>query len=124
MIYSLESRESVKDTMQRHGLLSIEQLMQLDTASFMFKYINDLLPPAFQHFLQENRNKINDSTASRQTRSNSIFFPSFCRINITKQSLKHKGPLAWSKVPSQLKKVKSYQKFRRELKLSYCNKAN
>ena len=44
----------------------------------------------------------------------SKFYPSFCKLNITKQSLRYRGPLAWNKVPSSIKQIKSYSKFRTE----------
>ena len=51
LIYDLDYRASVKDIMQRNNLLCIEQLMHLETACFMFKYVNDLLSQAFCIFL-------------------------------------------------------------------------
>ena len=63
------------------------------------------------HFFQKNL--ISDNF-TKCTRSQSKFYPSFCRFNITKQSLRYGGPLAWNKVPSSTKQIKSYSKFRTE----------
>ena len=122
MIYNLDNRTSVKAVMQQNGILSIDQLLKLETACFMFKYIKDLLPLAFSNLLRENLIQQNTSLLSpRRTRSNSKFFPTYCRTNVTKQSLKFKGPAVWGTIPSQIKDLQSYHKFRKELKISFCD---
>ena len=70
-----------------------------------------MLPPCFDHFFQNN---LESGNFTKCTRSQSKFYPSFCRLNITKQSLRYRGPLAWNKVPSSIKQIKSYSKFRTE----------
>ena len=122
MIFQLDQRASVKSEMQENNILSIDQLMQHETACFMFKYITKALPNAFSNIFHENLIQTNqldtNNRTSYRTRSNSMFFPTFCRINTTKQSLKYKGPLVWSKVPVHIKEIKSYNSFRKELKQS------
>ena len=50
--------------------------------------------PASCSFFYQNGTNIAKNTASiRQTRSHSNHFPSYCRINITKQPMKYKSPL-------------------------------
>ena len=70
-----------------------------------------MLPPYFDHFFQNN---LVSDNFTKCTRSQSKFYPSFCRLNITKQFLRYRGPLAWNKVPSSIKQIKSYSKFRTE----------
>ena len=103
--------------------LTIEQLANLEIACFMHKYENDNLPSAFCNFFDQNCTNIAKNTATlRQTRSHSNYFPSYCRINITKQSIKYKGPLIWNRVvPSDIKKLKNYKKIRNNLKSSLLN---
>jgi len=60
-------------------LLTIEQLLHLEMACFMFRYQNNCLPSAFTDLLKQN----NLCTENVQTRSKSKFFPSFCRVNIS-----------------------------------------
>lgn len=125
MIYNLDYRASVKDVMQRNQILSIDQLAQLETACFMFKYINKSLPDAFSNLLEQNLlQPVRENIDIRQTRSKSKFFPSYCRINITKQSIKYKVPLAWSRIPSRIKEIKSLQSFRHKLKMSLLESTN
>ena len=54
----------------------------------MHKYIKGLLPPCFDHFFQNN---LVSDNFTKCTRSQSKFYPSFCRLNITKQSLRYRG---------------------------------
>ena len=68
-------------------------------------------PNIKNHFFQNN---LVSDNFTKYTRSQSKFYPSFCRLNITKQSLGYRGPLAWNKVPSSIKQIKSYSKFRTE----------
>ena len=82
-------------------------------------YNNGMLPPCFDHFFQNNF--VSDNF-TEYTRSRSKLYPLFCRLNITKQSLRYRGPLAWNKVPSSIKQIKSYQKISYRIsKASYSN---
>ena len=60
----------------------------------MFKYLKGILLPCFNHFFLNNR--VNENF-TKYTKSHSKFYASFCRLNITKQSLRYKDPLAWIK---------------------------
>ena len=123
LIYNLDYRASVKEVMQMNGLLTINQLTELETACFMFSYQKKTLPNVFSNLLENNlsRPKKNETVGSYRTRSGSLFFPSFCRINLTKQSMKYKGPLIWSRIPSNIKLIKSVRIFRNELKKALLN---
>jgi len=55
MIYNLNSRVSVKEIMKKNGLLTIDDLVNLETACFMHKYENGSLPPTFLNFFEANR---------------------------------------------------------------------
>ena len=91
--------------------MAIDQITELEITCFMYKYIKGMLPPCFDHFFQNN---LVSDNFTKYTRSQSKFYPSICRLNITKQSLRYRGPLAWNKVPSSIKQIKSYSKFRTE----------
>ena len=43
-IFKLDLRESVKNSMQQLGILTINQLGELETANFMYKYLHNKLP--------------------------------------------------------------------------------
>ena len=114
-IFGLNGRDSVKDVMQKHSIFSINQLAleELETASFMYKYLHGDLPETFQNLFDDN---FLDGSNSRQTRSQSKLFPRFCRIVLSKQSLKYRGPLTWNSIPTPLRKIKSYNSFKKEIK--------
>ena len=79
----------------------------------MYKYLHGDLPETFQNLLDDN---FLDGSNSRQTRSQSKLFPRFCRIELTKQSLKYRGLLTWNYTPTPIRKVKSYNSFKKEIK--------
>ena len=110
IIFGLNTRESVKDVMQKHSIFSINQLKELETASFMYKYLLGDLPETLKNLLDGN---YLDGSNSRQTRSQSKLFPRFCRIELTKQSLKYRGPLTWNSTPITIRKIKSYNSFKK-----------
>ena len=75
IIFGLNARDSVKDVMQKHSIFSINQLEELEMASFMYKYLHGNLPETFKNLLDDN---YLDGSNSRQTRSQSKLFPRFC----------------------------------------------
>ena len=79
----------------------------------MYKYLHGDLPETFKNLLDDN---YLDGSNSRQTRSQSKFFPRFLRIELTKQSLKYRGPLTWNYIPIIIRKVKLYNSFKKEIK--------
>ena len=48
LIFKLDLRESVKDSMQQLGSLTINQLAELETANFMYKYLHNKLSIVFK----------------------------------------------------------------------------
>ena len=103
--------------MQKHSVFSIYQLEELKTASFMFKYLHGDLPETFKNLLDDNY--LNGSN-SRQTRSQSKLYLPFCRIELTKQSLKYHGPLTWNSIPITLRKLKPRNSFKKEIIKQVC----
>ena len=71
LIFKLDLRESVKDSMQVLGILTINQLAELETANFMYKYLNNKLPIVFNGLLDKNTT----SEKTHGTRSQSKLFP-------------------------------------------------
>ena len=113
IIFGLNARDSVKDVMQKHSIFSINQLKELETASSMYKYLHGDLPENFQNLMDDN---YLDGSNFRQTKSQSKLFPRFCRIELTKQSLKYRGPLTWNSIPIAIRKIKLYNSFKKEIK--------
>ena len=86
------------------------QLFENELACFMHRYDHGKLPLACQVLLKNNSKS--PKTKLRQTRSNSKYFPAYCRINLTMQSIKYKGPVLWNKIPSSIREVKSLTTFK------------
>ena len=97
LIFKLNYRESVKNTMQRNHILTINQLFENELACFMHRYDHGKLPLACQVLLKNNSKS--SKTKLRQTRSNSKYFPAYCQINLTMESIKYKCPVLWNKIP-------------------------
>ena len=113
LIFKLNYRDSVKTLMQQDGILTIHQLEELETASIMYKYLHDELPVTFRNLLDDNQLACG---ISRQNRSPSNLFPRFCRIELTKQSWKYRGPLTWNSIPVTIRQNKSHKFFKKAIK--------
>ena len=80
----------------------------------MYKYLHDNLPVTESLFLDDNQLACGLCGTSRQTRSQSNLglFPRFCRIELTKQSLKYRGLLTWNSIPITIRQNKSHNSFK------------
>ena len=105
LIFKLDLRESVKDSMQQLGILTINQLAELETSNFMYKYLHNKL--LFNGLL--NKNTISEKT--HDTRSQSKLFPLFRHIEYTKQSMKYRGLRTWNAIPISVRESKSLKSF-------------
>ena len=114
MVFKMDKRTSVIGVMQENKIMTIRQMAHLETACLMFKYFKNVLPPAFNHFFDCCK-KPDSVGTSRLTRSHSSLFPNYSRINLTKQSLKYKGPLTWNHVPTSIKNCQTRKRFHRDL---------
>ena len=103
--------------MQKHSIFSINQLEELEMASFRYKYLHSELPEIFQNLLDDN---YLDGSNTRQTRWQSKLFPRCSRIELTKQSLKYRGPLTWNTILITIRKIKSYNSSEKEIKKQVC----
>ena len=60
MIPGIYFTGSVKNTMCINGLMTVEQIQQLKTVCFMFKYSKNLLPNSFADFFSNNLVDLNN----------------------------------------------------------------
>ena len=112
LIFNLNYRASVTYTMKENEILSIKKLFKFETANFMYRPFNNLLPSVFGHILDQSILKNN----TRKARNGSNVFPNYCRLNLTKHSFKYKGPLMWNKIPNSIKNITPIKGFHRALK--------
>ena len=84
--------------------MSVKQTLEVEIAYFMYKYNKDLLPTSFNNFFQTNsiNCSMENGSITRPTTSNSNLYPIFCRINVSKQSMKYQGPLTLRRVQCDL----------------------
>ena len=94
MIHGIHFKGSVKNTMCIYGLMTVEQI-QLEMACFMFKYSKNLLANSLAHFFSYNLVNLNNKI---KTRSNSAYFPSFCRLTVTNNALNTEDQLSKTKL--------------------------
>ena len=77
-------------------LVIIETTQDVDPPELPVTFPVTELPVTFRNLLDDNQLAC---STSRQTVSQSNLFPRFCRIELTKQSLKYRGPLNWNSIP-------------------------
>ena len=53
IIFKLDLRESIKDSMQQLGILTIYQLVELETGNFIYRYLHNKLPKVFNGLLDK-----------------------------------------------------------------------
>ena len=85
LTFGLHHRANITDTLQNNNIMTIDQIIELEIICFMYKYIKDMLPPCFDHFFRNNLVSDNFTKCISQSK----FYPSFCVLNITKQSLRY-----------------------------------
>ena len=112
----LNFRDSVEQVMMQSHLLSVEQTLEFEMACFMKRYNKIFLPPCFDDFFQINSMNSSAENITRSTRSRSNLYPKFCRINVTKQSMKYEGALILNKIPFYINRLKSYWNFRKHIR--------
>ena len=83
----------ITDIRQKYEILTIDQLLFKDIAVFMFKQNKNKNPSVFSKIFVTNHSQYN-------TRNNSKIIPKFCSTNVCQQSISHRGPSLWSKVPT------------------------
>ena len=69
-IFNLNYRTSVTYIIKENKILSIEKLFKFETANFMYRHFNNLLPSVFGHILNQSVLKNN----TRKIRNVQMFF--------------------------------------------------
>ena len=70
LIFNLNYRTSVTCIMKENEIMPIEKLFKFETANFMYRHFNNLLPSVFGHIFDQNILKNN----TRKTRNGSNVF--------------------------------------------------
>ncbi len=92
-------------------ILPLPLLYKLKLGTFMFKFVNKMLPPIFNNLLQN----VSD-LHSHGTRSEHDFYVGCCRLMCSTGSIRYQAPLFWNSLPVNLKTKKSISSFQSNLK--------
>ena len=80
-------------------MLTINQLLTKELGVFMFKQIAKANLSAFEKMFIKNESNYN-------TRNKSAYVPKRCYSTICQQSIAHRAPATWIRIPSSLKEKK------------------
>ena len=89
-------------------ILDIYELNTYLTRIFMYQYYHSNLPPYFINFFVQN-----ESTHSYNTRSATKIHIEFKLTNYAKFSLRCKGAAMWNSLPGDIKKIDSFNHFKK-----------
>ena len=91
-------------------ILDIFQVNTLDTAKFMFRYHNNLLPPLFRNlFITNGQVHRYDTRTASNHRLHS------CLTNIKKSTILYQGPRIWNCLPASVKNLFSFSIFKNKV---------
>ena len=93
-------------------ILKLNEIYELQLATFMYKYINCLLPTQLNHLFILNRQLHDYHTRNR----NNPIIP-IHRTELGKKCVAHMGPIIWNKIPENIRKTKTLKTFRNHFKL-------
>ena len=97
------------------NLLNIEQIKYVQTCELMYRYDNNLLPPAFSSFFAP-------ALLTTQTRSNRSYVCNFARTNTRKFSIRYQGPLLWNNLPHLIRTASGLPHFKSLIRAHTMNK--
>lgn len=92
-------------------VLTLAGINRVQTAIFMYKYSNNLLPTSFS-----NKFVVVSSLHNYSTRSSSHLDINMAHFQIYKLSMQYKGPKLWNNLPTTLKECQSLNSFKTAVK--------
>ena len=91
--------------------LTVQDINKLQTALFMYKYHNNLLPDIFtDYFVKAN------TIHGYNTRQSYMYRPCYFNTHLANNSIKRQGPLIWSSVPQNIRDSTSVFSFKTKFK--------
>jgi hypothetical protein len=84
----------------KHSILPVDKNLELKQASFMWKLVNEMLPPSLSKNFRINRNQI---------------VLSHNRLDTSAKHITYAGPRIWAKLPDHIKKLKFPKSFSKTL---------
>jgi hypothetical protein len=98
------------------GILNLDQITELQLCEFMYKHANNLLPLPFSNYFT-----VVSQTNAYLLRNALNYRPTFARTNTRKFFIASTGPLAWNRLPPDLRGLPTLANFKRNLKLRLCS---
>ena len=104
------------DLFSKLKVLNIYKLHSYFVGSFMFSYMNNMVPKPFRDFFTLNSN-INHYVTRN---SNKFYIPNY-RYNFSRAMIKYKGPVLWNSIPDNVKCSPSMHLFKQRYKFYLIN---
>ena len=96
---------------KRLGLLKVADINITQTALFMFRLKNIILPSQFDSMFM-----CNNQIHPYNTRSSDNYHLTNPRTTLTSKSIRHRGPDVWHSLPNEIKQCSFLSTFKRKLK--------
>ena len=100
--FHLKPRDSVRELMKEHKLLSVNQIYHLEVSKIMQKYSLKSIPAPFYDIF-ENQTR----TSRTRTRSASSVVRAASSTSKCAQSIRCTGPLIWNALPNDIRFAQS-----------------
>ena len=109
-ITNSEYRPHTAPLFSKLEILDIFQVNTLDTAKFMFRYHNNLLPPLLHNLFMTN-----SQVHRYDTRTASNYQLHSCRMNIKKFTILSQAPRIWNCLPASVTNLSSFSFFKNKV---------
>ena len=109
-ITNSEYRAHTAPLFSKLEILDIFQVNMLDTAKFMFRCHNNLLPPLFHNLFMTN-----SQVHRYDTRTTSNYRVHSCCKNTKKFTILYKGPRIWNCLPASFTNLSSFSIFKNKV---------
>jgi len=102
---------------QNSQILKVNEIYELQLGIIMYKHNKSLLPTQLQQLFTLNREIHQYNTRNR----NDPIVPKH-KLEATKRSIAHMGPIIWNSIPKEIKTAKNLSSFKRNLKSFLINR--
>ena len=98
-------------------LLKLDDINNLEIASFVYECINGLVPQYFENFFTSLSSK--HSLGTRQSKKGNLFLERQNTVQYGIRSIHYSGAKLWNSVPPEIRLLSTTKKFRSELKVYF-----
>ena len=116
IIFNLKFREHTEDFFKAANILTVFQLFPYSCCIFMYKCLNNIMPPIICCKFTLNRNH---NVHSMSTRNHNVYSLPLCRTSIRYNSVTYQGPMHFNSLDQSLQNSTSIQILKKKLKLFF-----